>query len=367
MDREVASLHSVLDPVNRRFVVVTPQPKSDGQQERPVGVREVAALAEVSLGTVSNVLNGATSVGFEIRQRVEDAMTTLGFVPSRAAGQLRSRKSGLIGVLVPDVGNPFWAKVLRGVETVIDAAKLTMVVGSTRQDEARQRHLLRVLDGQGVDGLIVAPIVAPNGDLAPFEKRRFGVVTLEREPSGSDSSWVSLDNVEGARLAMAHLLEQGHRRIAIVNGPRTVSWCAERRAGGVRAVVDAGLEPDEVLVDLEVPDLTVDEGTKAMKELLTAGQVTAVMCVNDMLALGGLLELQAQGVEVPEEMALVGYDDADFAPALNPPLTTVHQPAFLMGRAAAQLLMQETKPRHGEHLSFEPRLVVRGSSVVIEP
>lgn len=344
----------------------SPKPKSRGR-ERPTGVREVAALAGVSLGTVSNVLNGSESVGPEIRQRVEDAIITLGFVPSRAAGQLRSRKSGLIGVLVPDVGNPFWAKVLRGVETVVDAAKLTMVVASTRQDEARQTHLLRVLDSQGVDGLIIAPIVAPNGELAPFEDRRFGVVTLERETPASSSAWVSLDNVEGARLAMAHLLDQGHRRIAIVNGSRTVSWCAERRNGAALAVEAAGLSPEEVLLDIEVPDLTVDEGTKAMRCLLERADVTAVMCVNDMLALGALLELQAQGVKVPQEMALVGYDDADFAPALDPPLTTVHQPAFLMGTAAAELLIQKPKGRHGEHLSFEPRLVVRGSSVVIEP
>lgn len=341
-------------------------PSSDGPQ-RSVGVREVAALAGVSLGTVSNVLNGSESVGPEIRQRVENAMLTLGFVPSRAAGQLRSRKSGLIGVIVPDVGNPFWAKVLRGVETVTDAARLTMVVGSTRQDDARQRHLLRVLDSQGVDGLIIAPIVAVNGDLAPFAKRRFGVVTLERETAASSSAWVSLDNVEGARLAMAHLLEQGHRRIAIVNGPSSVSWCAERRQGGAVAVEQAGLIPEEVVVDVEVPDLTVEEGTKAMRHLLLNESVTAVMCVNDMLALGALLELSAQGVKVPEQMALVGYDDADFAPALDPPLTTVHQPAFLMGTAAAKLLVQHPKHRHGEHLSFEPRLIIRRSSVVIEP
>jgi len=346
--------------------VKSPKPRPTDGSDRPVGVRDVARLAGVSLGTVSNVLNNSASVGPEIRQRVENAMQTLGFVPSRAAGQLRSRKSGLIGVVVPDVGNPFWAKVIRGVETVVDAAKLTMVVGSTRQDDARQRHLLHVLDSQGVDGLIIAPIVAPNGDLAPFEKRRFGVVTLERETNVSTSAWVSLDNVEGARLAMAHLLAQGHERIALVNGSLSVSWCAERREGAALAVRQHGLSPEEVLVDVEVPDLTVDEGTKAMQRLFATERVTAVMCVNDMLALGVLLELQARHIKVPDEMALVGYDDADFAPALNPPLTTVHQPAFLMGTAAAKLLIQKPKQRHGEHLSFEPRLVVRGSSVVME-
>lgn len=336
------------------------------RRNRAVGVRDVAAHAGVSLGTVSNVLNNPERVGPEIRERVQDAMKELGFVPSRAAGQLRSRKSGLIGVIVPDVGNPFWAKVLRGVETVVDAAKLTMVVGSIRQDDARQRHLLRVLDGQGVDGLIIAPIVAPNGDLLPFEHRRYGVVTLERDGGATSGAWVGLDNVEGARLAMSHLLEQGHRRIALVNGSLSVSWCAERREGAVGAIAGAGLDPKDVLVDVEVPDLTVDEGTSAMRQLLSQDEVTAVMCVNDMLALGALLELRARGVRVPDQMALVGYDDADFAPALDPPLTTVHQPAFMMGETAAKLLLEETDKRSGMHVGYEPRLMVRGSSVVAE-
>lgn len=333
---------------------------------RAVGVRDVAAHAGVSLGTVSNVLNNPERVGPEIRKRVEGSMKELGFVPSRAAGQLRSRRSGLIGVVVPDVGNPFWAKVLRGAETVIDDAKLTMVVGSIRQDEARQSDLLRVLESQGVDGLIIAPIVAPNADLVPFENRRFGVVTLERDGGASSGAWVGLDNVEGARLAMSHLLDQGHRRIALVNGSVSVSWCAERREGAVVAITALGLEPGDVLVDVEVPDLTVDEGTLAMRHLLSEQEVTAVMCVNDMLALGALLELQSQGIQVPERMALVGYDDADFAPALDPPLTTVHQPAFMMGETAARLLLEETGQRSGKHVGYEPRLVVRGSSVVAE-
>lgn len=330
---------------------------------RSVGVRDVAKLAGVSLGTVSNVLNNPDRVGAATRDRVESAMRVLGFVPSRAAGQLRSRRSELIGVVVPDVGNPFWATVLRGVETVTDAARLTMVVGSTRQDSARQRHLLRVLESQGVDGLLIAPIVDRAEDWAPFEDRRFGVVTLERRGGGSSGAWVSLNDVEGARLAMSHLVEQGHRKIALINGPSSVSWCAERRAGAELALTEAGLDPVEVLVDVVVEDLTVEEGKAAVGPLLDDGRVTAVMCVNDMLALGALLEMQARGTRVPQDVALVGYDDAVFAPALNPPLTTVHQPAFEMGAAAARLLVQADARDGGEHIKFEPRLVVRESSV----
>ncbi len=333
-----------------------------GDAARPVGVRDVAARAGVSLGTVSNVLNNPDRVGAATRERVESAMRALGFVPSRAAGQLRSRRSELIGLVVPDVGNPFWASVLRGVETVTDEAGLTMVVGSTHQDPDRQQHLLRVLKSQGVDGLVIAPIVDRASDWAPFGDRRFGVVTLERQGAGSTGAWVSLDNVEGARLAMAHLLEQGHRRIALVNGPSSVSWCAERRAGVVLALAERGLAEQDVVVDVEVCDLTVDEGAEAIAPLLDAREVTAVMCVNDMLALGALLAMQQRGLRVPHDVALIGYDDADFAPALNPPLSTVRQPAFEMGVAAARLLLRSGEREPGEHVEFEPLLVVRDST-----
>lgn len=342
-----------------------PMGADSGAWERPgrsIGVRDVAALAGVSLGTVSNVMNHPERVGPETRDRVEAAMCSLGFVPSRAAGQLRSRRSELIGLVVPDVGNPFWATMLRGVETVADAAGLTMVVGSTHQDPERQRHVLRVLESQGVDGLVIAPIVDRASDWASFEDRRFGVVTLERQAAGSTGAWVSLDNVEGARLAMGHLVDLGHRRIALVNGPPSVSWCAERREGAVLAISERGLEAEVVLVDVVVDDLTVAEGAAAVASLLDDRSVTAVMCVNDMLALGALLAMQERGLRAPEDVTLVGYDDADFAPALNPPLTTVRQPAFDMGVAAAGLLLRADQRAPGEHVRFEPRLVVRGSS-----
>lgn len=341
---------------------MTAHPNGEASRARPVGVREVAEAAGVSVGTVSNVLNHPERVGDDTRNRVQAAMADLAFVPSRAAGQLRSRRSGLIGVLVPDVGNPFWASALRGVETVADTAGVSMVVASTHQDPERQRQLLRAMEGQGVDGLVIAPIDTAN-DWAAFDSRRYGVVSFERPPSDSAGSWVSLDSVAGARMIVGHLLELGHRRIALVNGPTRVSWCAQRRKGAVLAVTDRGLDSHDVLVDVVVEDLTVEQGTAAVGPIIDGGAVTAVMCVNDMVALGALLALQHRGLRVPEDVALAGYDDASFAPALDPPLTTVRQPSFAMGVAAAELLLREGGRRPGEHVEFEPMLVVRASTV----
>ena len=234
------------------------------------------------------------------------------------------------------------------------------MVCSTHQDPDRQRRQLRALRAQGVDGLIVAPIVDRASDWAAFEGCHFGVVSLERQVAGFAGGWVSLDNVRGARLAMAHLLALGHRRVALINGPTRVSWCAARREGAMLALEEAGLDPARSLVDVEVDDLTVQQGQGAVESILDHGDVTAIMCVNDMLALGALLAMQERGLRVPQDMALVGYDDADFAAALNPPLTTVHQPSYEMGVAAARLLLGDRVA--GDHIDFEPRLVVRASS-----
>jgi LacI family transcriptional regulator len=334
-----------------------------GPPPRNPGVRDVAARANVSLGTVSNVMNNPDRVGPAIRARVETAMTELGFVPSRAAGQLRSRRSELVGVIVPDVGNPYWATVLRGIESVIEQHGLALVVGSTHQAASRQRRLLTALESQGVDGLIIAPLTAGSADWEPFISRRFGVVALERSGAGPSVASVSLDNVEGGRLAVTHLLDRGHRRIAFINGPRTVPWCAERHEGVVSGLREHGLAASEALVEVEVSDLTVAEGSQAVESLLGLhdGQ-TAIMCANDMLALGALLALRDRHIEVPANMALVGYDDVEFAAALAPPLTTVRQPSFEMGVAAARLLLEPESRASGQHVRFVPRLVPRGSS-----
>jgi len=342
---------------------MTATPGTGTDRPRSVGVREVAARAQVSLGTVSNVMNAPARVGAATRARVEAAMAELGFVPSRAAGQLRSRRSALAGVVVPDVGNPYWASVLRGIESVLDDAGLALVVGSTHQDPPRQRRLLRELASQGVDGLVVAPI-SGGGAWEEFASSRFGVVALERSRAGSAAAWVSLDHVEGGRLAAAHLLDLGHERIAFINGPHSVSWCAARLKG-VRSALEERRPSDEsALVEVTVRDLTVPEGRAAAARLLAAGTgATAVMCANDLVALGALLELRERGVDVPGDLALVGYDDVDFAAALWPPLTTVRQPAFDIGAAAARLLLQGSGRAAGHHIEFAPRLVARESTL----
>jgi LacI family transcriptional regulator len=328
---------------------------------RAVGIRDVARHAGVSVGTVSNVLNKPGQVSPATRERVSAAIEALGFVPSRAAGSLRRRSSDLVGVVVPDVGNPFWGDVLRGVEHVLDPRGLALVVGSTRQDAGRERRLLRALDEQRVDGLLVAPVAASARTLDRFRDRRLGVVVLDRalrpEPGAATLASVTLDDVHGAELAAGHLADLGHRRVVLVNGPHEISWCADRYEGARRCLAGRGAD----LVEILVPDLTVEAGRAAVPGVLATPGATAVMCANDLVALGVLRGLRDAGSAVPADWSLTGYDDVDFAAVLSPPLTSVRQPSFAMGAAAATLLVTDPAKREaGER--FEPQLVVRAST-----
>jgi LacI family transcriptional regulator len=336
-------------------------PSRGADVRRAVGVRDVAKRAQVSLGTVSNVINTPDSVRPRTRARVEKAMRELGFVGSRAAGQLRSRKSGLVGVVLPDVGNPYWADVLRGVESVLEEHDLTLVVGSSHQDPARQGRLLRAFAQQGVDGLLVAPIDKLRS-WEPFADRRLGVVALENGDVPDAGSSISLDNVDGARQAVTHLLELGHRSIAFINGPGNVPWCVERREGVLAGIHAAGLDVSEVLIEVEVSDLTAAMGVTATDQLWGTHEPTAILCANDLVALGALLSLQRRGLKVPEDVSLVGYDDVEFVEALRPPLTTVRQPSFEVGVIAGQMLLSGATREGGERELLAPSLIVRQST-----
>lgn len=331
---------------------------------KTAGVRDVARLAGVSTGTVSKVLNRADGVTEATRGKVEDAISKLGFVPSRAAAQLRSGRSGLVAVIVPDVGNPFWGDVLRGIESVLDASGSNLVVSSSHQDPDRERHLIRHTQSLGVDGLLVAPVGNIIEGLEAMQERGTQVVVLDRYVPESRLPSVSVDDVKGAELAVTHLLEVGHRSIVMVNGPTSVSWCADRRAGAERAILGAhDLDRPPSLVHVEVADLTVAEGEKSVERILNdAPSSTGVFCANDLVALGVLRGLIERGVRVPADMALAGYDDVEFAAALFPPLTSVRQPPFEMGESAAGMLVDPDPDGEDHHVRFTPELVIRSSS-----
>jgi LacI family transcriptional regulator len=332
---------------------------------RRITIREVACLAQVSLGTVSNVLNNPSVVAPTTRQRVLDAINSTGFVRSTAAHQLRVGKSRSIGVILLDVANPFFAEMVRGAERVLRDEGYVLMVCSSDESIERERRYLRVLEEHRVDGLLIAPVERDLKNVAALAVRGIPTVLLDRDSGALDLCSVTVDDVRGGELAARHLLDLGHKDIGFVNGPLSIRQCADRREGARTALHRFGGRPKPALREIAVSALTVDHGEGAVPALLGADpRPTAVMCANDLLALGVLKGLTEAGVAVPDQMALVGYDDVSFASMLSPSLTSVRQPKYELGAAAAELLLEEALGGSHEHRSvrFEPELVVRASS-----
>lgn len=330
------------------------------------GIRDVAAFAEVSVGTVSNVLNNPELVAELTRARVLDAIRTLGFVRNGSARQLRAGLKTTVGALVLDIANPFFTEVARGIEDRLAEDDGILMLCSSDESQAKESRYLRLLEEQGVRGILVTPTRGPLAYLDEIRQRGTAVVLLDRTSSVSESCSAAVDDVLGGELAAGHLLSLGHRRIAFLNGSITIRQCVDRRRGVRRAVRAAGLSVDDDLIELTVATLNADGGEEALNRLMAIdARPTAVICVNDLTALGVLRGLRDRGLRVPEDIAVVGYDDVEFAAMLSPALTSVRQPKYQLGRAAAELLMAEsdegTDHKHRKVL-FQPELIVRASS-----
>src|SRR5919109_2958489 len=327
------------------------------------GMKDVASLAGVAVGTVSNVLNHPDLVRPLPGARVEAAMEQLGSLPTVPARQLRAGRSRCLGLVVLDVTNPFFTEVARGVEDYAQAAGYAVILCNSDEADDKERRYLRVLEEQRVRGILITPVHGRAPELRRIRDRGTPVVLLDRPGSAGQCS-VAVDDRRGGEIAVSHLLELGHRSIALVNGPVAIRQCADRRRGAFRAVERAGLEPAAVLTEVTVPAMNARAGAAAVDALL-GPRPTAVFCTNDMLALGLLRRLHQAGVAVPGDLAVVGYDDIEFAADAAVPLTSVRQPKYQLGRAAAELLLDEAD-RSGQHehrrFVFKPELVARASS-----
>ncbi|MFG3497407.1 LacI family DNA-binding transcriptional regulator [Streptomyces sp. NPDC047928] len=334
---------------------------------RRVGIKDVARRAGVSVGTVSNVINRPDSVAEATRERVQAVIGALGYVRSESARHLRAGHSRIIALLVLDMANPFFVDLATGAERAAREAGLGVMLCNSAQDPAEEAEYLGLFAEQRVRGVLVTPADAEGHTLGEFGRHGIPYVLVDRTASGGDACSVSVDDVEGGALAARHLLESGRRDLVFVGGPAALPQVRDRRTGAVGALAEAGLPPD-ALVCVETERLDVASGRDAGARLLgLSPRPTAVFCANDLLALGVLQTLFAAGVSVPGDIALVGYDDIEFAAAAAVPLTSVRQPARRLGRLAAELLIEETGEAADAHahqrIVLRPELVVRASSL----
>jgi LacI family transcriptional regulator len=305
-------------------------------KKRPTLV-DVARLANVSKSTAARVINGThQGVRKETRDRVMDAVQKLGYERNVIASSLRSEHTHIIAVSIPDITNPFWPQVVRGIQNTVEQEGYDVVLMNSDWDGKREVEHMRHMRQKRFDGLIIRPTAAQNTDLL---KLYAPVVLLDSGEAFPDFDTVYSDAVQAVRLAMEHLVELGHRRIALIAGPARPRKAHTHRDTYIREIKSHRLHLDTSMI-VET-DLTTIGGYNAMQRLLALRQrPTAVFAVNDVLALGALRAAQSAGVRVPEHMSLIGMDDIFAAETTSPPLTTIARPRYDIGATAARFLLE---------------------------
>jgi LacI family transcriptional regulator len=326
-----------------------------------VSVKQVAARAGVSLGTVSNVLNRPERVREETRDRVLTAIKELGFVRNDAARQLRAGSSRSIGLLVLDTTNPFFMALARGADRAALRHGYTLLLGNTDESAAREDAYLDLFTEQQVAGILITPVSTDSDHLTALAARKLPTVLVDQSPGETPGlSSVSVDDRLGARLAVEHLLGLGRRDLLFLAGPDSIPQVRDRAQGAHDAVAAV---PGARLRTVNTEHLTIDDGMRAGAEVLERPAPDAVFAANDLLAIGFMRAVMAQGrLSVPEDIAVVGYDDIPYAQMLQIPLTSVHQPAEQLGEAAVEMLLNVPDDAD-RHQNFEPGLTVRNSTV----
>ena len=339
--------------------------QSQSKSPNPAGattIKEVAAAAGVSTATVSRVMAGINGVKTQVRERVLGVIAKLDYHPNRLARGLRLGQRKVIGVIIPDLRNPFFTGVAYGVEGVLYSAGYTLLLGHSDGQPEREQVQLRGLRGEGVAGLVFIAGNRPGANYDVIRSWDIPVVAVDRSPGGLEVDLVCSNNREGMRQAVAHLLSLGYKDIALLNGPVGIDVAVERLGGYQDALRNAGIALRETFIIHS--DFRQEGGYAAMVRLLDlAIPPRAVVVANNLMTLGALQAMDERHVRIPEDLALIGFDDMPWAAFLCPPLTAVAQPAEELGRAAAQLLLKrlEDPKRMVRQVVLPTRLMVRAS------
>ena len=333
------------------------------QQHKLATIEDVAAMAGVSIATVSRAINEPTKVADATRLRVTDAIARTGYTTNAMARSLRMRRSNMILILAPDVGDPNFSNILVGLETEASKRGYGLLIGNTQNDPNRETDYLRFISSNQADGLILFTGHLPYGiGQGPDAARLPPMVAVNEPVVGKDVPFVGVNNFEGARVAAEHLISQGHRRIAFVGRAPNREISRLREEGYRAALSGAGLAIDpRLIID---GDGTTESGRAAAELMFVRDALpTAFLCVNDATAMGVIIALNARRYDLPRQFSVMGFDDISFASFLTPSLTTMKQPRLRMGEAAMELLLTllaGEQPKSREVL-LRAELIVRNS------
>lgn len=326
-------------------------------------ITDVAKHAGVAPVTVSRVINAAPNVNAITRARVEQAIAELGYVPNLAARSLRSKRTLTLAFVVPDITNAFWTTVARGVEDAAQSRGYSVLLCNTDEDFTKQGRYLDIMVSQRVDGVIIAPCDADAGNLASLRRHHIDTVVIDRRIDGWDVDTVYSDSVSGAYALTRHLIGLGHTRIAMLSGPEGATTAEDRIAGYGRALTEAGIAVDPRLI--RRGGFSWQTGSELTGQILDEGLApTAIFAANNAIALGAVDAVGRRGLRIPDDIALVCFDDYPYIASFFPFLTVVAQSAYDMGATAAQLLLDRLEspaPLLPRRVVLPVRLIIRHS------
>ncbi|MFV9568200.1 LacI family DNA-binding transcriptional regulator [Thermoanaerobacter mathranii] len=326
-------------------------------------IREVAKRAGVSVATVSRVLNGSDSVSEETKERVLKAIKELNYHPNLLGRNLRRAETRMILALMPNVSNPFYARVVKGIEDVAHKNGYNVMLCNTDSDINREKAYLELLKNRLADGVIFMAPVMSKEELTLIGQN-YPVIQCCEYIEGAGVSYVSIDNFSAAYKAVRHLIGLGHKRIGMISCENELVSTKQREAGYRKALEDSGLEFDEKL--MKYGDYSFKSGVRAAKQLLAMEErPTAIFAISDIMAIGAIRAIKEEGLKVPEDIAVVGFDDISFASMYDPMLTTISQPKYDLGCVAMELLIKHIsgKLEEPQRIFLEHELIIRESTV----
>jgi LacI family transcriptional regulator len=324
-------------------------------------MEEVAQKAGVSTTTVSHVINKTRFVKEETKSKVIKAMDDLKYQPNFAARSLRSQRSNIIGLMMPDISNSFFMTLVKGVESVLRKNGYSLVLCNSDDNLEIEKDHLKVFNTQLVDGLIMRTTADDHSFLGEYIKN-YPAIFVDCKPRGfQGDGCVLVDNVVGAYQAVNFLLERGHRKIGIIAGIAGLTSSEERLQGYLNALRDHGVESDNLLI--KYSDSRSDDGYKLCRELIENTDVTALFTGNNLITIGAMRFLREKKIKIPDELALIGFDDREWALIIDPPLTVISQPSYKMGEKAAELLLEKINNKSDEFKEYKlpTELIVRES------
>jgi alanine racemase len=324
-------------------------------------IQQVAKYAGVSVATVSRVLNGQDKVAVKTKLKVEEAIQHFNYEPSMLGRNLRNSESRIVLVLIPTISNPFYFEIIKGIENMALSQNYNILLCETDSSPEKEDIYFDLVRKKMADG-IISMDPAVNVETLKTLSEKYPIIQCSEYGGGIGIPYVTIDSEEASYRAVKHLIQIGHRRIALMNSDEKFLYARERRMGYQRALQEHGIPLNKEYI-FYTKELGFEQGQLAMKRILQLEErPTAVFAVSDLLAIGALKEINAAGLRVPEDVAVVGFDKIDFSNMTNPTLTTVAQPMYKMGTIAAEMLIDKIQGLHVDSVVLEHELVIREST-----